>query len=62
MTEDNQAARAQRIAFGEVMAELGGGHTRDDVPDETTPFRTENGGWSSLALEQYLAGADEEGA
>ena len=61
MTENDRAARAQRIALGQVMDQLGGGHTRDDVPDVTTPFRTEDGGWSTLALERYLDSTDEKG-
>jgi len=49
---DPQADRAQRIALAGLMAKLGGGHTIDTVPDATTPYRTEDGGWSTKALER----------
>jgi hypothetical protein len=41
---------------GAALVELGGGHTRETVPDATTPFATDGGGWSTLNLEAYLDG------
>jgi hypothetical protein len=58
---DSQGDRAQRIALGAAMAKLGGGHTKDTVPDDTTPYRTEDGGWSTKALDAYLDQAAPDG-
>jgi hypothetical protein len=48
------AAGVERQRLAGIMAALGGGHTVDTVPDETTPYRTEDGGWSTRALDRYL--------
>ena len=44
----------QRIDLGAIMAALGGGHTIETVPDDVTPYLTEDGGWSTRALDRYL--------
>jgi hypothetical protein len=49
-------ADAERRRFAAIMAALGGNHTVDDVPDDVTPYRTEDGGWSTRALDRYLDG------
>jgi hypothetical protein len=48
------AAGAERWRLAGIMAALGGGHTVDTVPDDSTPYRTEDGGWSTKALDHYL--------
>jgi hypothetical protein len=45
---------------GAALVELGGGHTRDTVPDATTPFATEGGGWTTKNLDAYLDGRFED--
>lgn len=55
-TAPSEADRAQHVALGALMADLGGGHTIDTVPDDVTPYRTEDGGWSTKALDDYLRG------
>jgi hypothetical protein len=47
-------AGVERWRLAGIMAALGGGHTVDTVPDDTTPYRTEDGGWSNVALDRYL--------
>jgi hypothetical protein len=46
--------------LAETMVALGGGHTRDTVPDAVTPFATEDGGWSTRNLAAYLDGRFED--
>jgi hypothetical protein len=45
---------AERRRLAGIMVALGGDHTVDTVPDDTTPYRTEDGGWSTVALDRYL--------
>jgi hypothetical protein len=51
---------AEPDPLAEAMVALGGGHTRDTVPDATTPFATEDGGWSTKNLDAYLDGRFED--
>jgi hypothetical protein len=46
--------------YSELMVALGGGHTRDTVPDAVTPYATADGGWTTKNLEAYLDGRDED--
>jgi hypothetical protein len=40
----------------DALVELAGNHTRETAPDATTPFATEDGGWSTHNLDAYLEG------
>lgn len=44
----------QPVTLAAFMAALGGNHTIDTVPDDVTPYRTEDSGWSTRALDRYL--------
>lgn len=53
--KDGPPSRDAGKVAGDILVALGGNHTAATVPNDTTPYRTEDGGWSTKALDAYLS-------